>query len=94
MPAAFGDELAAERVGVVGKLNNLDIHSLSWAFFAANWTSQPSLVGSTASGDVYSYVFNGVTRYRLVPSSYNPTQDAFYSGWDGSSLSGLIVKRG
>jgi hypothetical protein len=63
-------------------------------FYATTWTTPPALTGSTVSGPVYSYYLDPVTRFRLVPTSYNAEDDAFYSGWNGSSLSGLIVTRG
>lgn len=67
---------------------------LSWDFLVTNWSSQPSQIGTTAQGSVFSYTLNGVTRYRLVPTSYVANQDIFYSNWDGSSLSNPIVARG
>jgi len=66
----------------------------TWNYFATTWTTAPSQVGTTASGAVFSYVLNGVTRYRLVPTTYAAASDAFYSGWDGTTLTGLIVARG
>ncbi len=67
---------------------------LSWEYFAANWSVSPSQVGTPPAGVVYSYTLSGVTRYRLVPTVYDPTQDAFYSTFTGGVLSGLIVSRG
>ena len=66
----------------------------TWDYYAANWTTPPAQVGTTAAGAVYSYTLTGVTRHRLVPSPYVAAQDAFYSAWDGAALSGLIVSRG
>lgn len=69
-------------------------NALTWDFLATNWTSAPSVAGTVAGGTVYSYVRSGVARYRLVPTSYSAAQDAFYSGFSGGVLSGLIVSRG
>lgn len=66
----------------------------TWEFYAANWSTPPTQVSTTAAGAVYSYVLDGVTRYRLVPAVYDPTDDAFYSTFTGGVLSGLIVSRG
>ena len=66
----------------------------SWEYYATNWTTAPSLAGSTAAGDVYAYTLSGTTRYRLVPTTYSAAQDAFYSTFSGGVLSGLIVTRG
>lgn len=65
-----------------------------WTTYVTSWDTQPSQVGTTVSGVVYSYVLDATTRYRFVPNTYNPAQDAFYSGWDGATLSGLIAARG
>lgn len=67
---------------------------LSWDYLAANWSTAPVVVGSVAAGSVYSYVLGGVTRFRLVPTTYSAAQDAFYTTFMGGVLSGLIVARG
>jgi hypothetical protein len=74
--------------------NSLPYQHENWMFFVTTWTTPPTQVGTTASGIVFEYVFGGVTRYRFVPNSYDATLDAFYSGWDGTELTGLIVARG
>jgi hypothetical protein len=66
----------------------------AWMFYATTWTTQPALTGTTGSGSVYSYYLDPTTRFRFVPNTYAASGDAFYSGWNGSSLSGLIVSRG
>lgn len=66
----------------------------SWGFYTTTWTTPPTLIGATVSGSVFSYLLDSTTRYRFVPNVYNAAQDSFYSSWDGSSLSGLIVSRG
>jgi hypothetical protein len=65
-----------------------------WSILATSWTSTPTLAGTTAEGSIYAYTLDGVTRYRLVPSIYNPALDAFYTTFTGGVLSGLIVSRG
>ena len=67
---------------------------MPWVQLAAQWDVPPSLIATIASGDVYEYTYQGTTRYRLVPSPYLATLDAFYSAFDGAALSGLITARG
>jgi hypothetical protein len=66
----------------------------SWDYLVCNWTSTPVVVGTLVDGKVYSYVLKGVTRYRFVPDTYSSVQDAFYSGFNGTTLSDLICIRG
>ena len=66
----------------------------TWEYYLLNWSVEPSLNTSLANGDVYDYALNGTTRYRFVPNTYDSTQDAFYSAFDGTNLSGLITTRG
>ncbi len=68
--------------------------TLNWIDYASNWDSQspPTLIGSTAAGDVYQYTYSNGTRYRLVPTD-GTSEDAFYTTWNGSALSGLVVER-
>lgn len=65
-----------------------------WGYLVANWSVEPTLNASITDGDVYNYELNGTLRYRFVPSTYTPTQDAFYTSFDGTSVTGLITKRG
>jgi hypothetical protein len=66
----------------------------SWIYYATTWTSPPSFIGTITGGHVYSYILDGVIRYRLVPIPYNAEDDAFYSRFSSPTLSGLIVTRG
>ena len=68
--------------------------AFSWEYLVANWTAIPTLNATITSGDVYNYNLDGTIRYRFVPSTYTPTQDAFYTNFDGTTLTGLITKRG
>jgi hypothetical protein len=74
--------------------NLLQYTTDTWAYFTATWSVEPTQVGSTVSGVVFEYELNGTSRFRLVPDPYDATNDAFYSGWDGTTLTGLIVARG
>jgi len=70
------------------------VAATAWGYYAVNWSVNPVLNSAIAGGNVYDYTLNGTTRYRFVPTTYDPTQDAFYSSFVGSVLSGLIVARG
>jgi hypothetical protein len=67
---------------------------VGWTSLSTQWSVEPSQIGTTVDGDVYEYTLLGTTRYRLVPSPYDPTLDAFYADWDGTDLSNLIISRG
>lgn len=66
----------------------------AWDYYALNWSSTPTLHTALPSGDVWEYTLDSTTRYRLVPATYDPAQDAFYSSFDGTDLTGLIAARG
>jgi hypothetical protein len=66
----------------------------TWEYLSYNWSEEPTLITAISSGDVYEYKLDESTRYRLVPNPYNPTQDAFYSDFDGTNLTNLITTRG
>ena len=68
--------------------------SITWDYLVQNWSVEPTLNATVASGDVYNYTQGGVTRYRIVPVPYNSTEDHFYSDFNGTTLSGFIVARG
>lgn len=68
--------------------------SATWDYYATNWSVAPTLNSSITGGDVYDYTLDGTTRYRFVPTTYDATQDAFYSTFSGGLLSGIIVTRG
>lgn len=65
-----------------------------WNYLVKNWSVIPTENTVIAGGTVWDYTLNGVTRYRFVPDTYNPTQDAFYETFDGVTLSNQITTRG
>lgn len=67
--------------------------TLTWDFLVDNWSVKPTKV-FIPTGKVFTYTLLGTTRYRFVPTIYNPTQDAFYSNFDGTTLTNLITTRG
>lgn len=66
----------------------------TWSYYATTWSVEPNLNSSITGGDVYNYTLKGTTRYRFVPTTYDPTQDAFYSTFSAGVLSDIIVTRG
>lgn len=88
--AASGDFLAFD--GVAWSPTGRD-----WGYYKDNWSVEPVTVGTATTpvaGDVYSYILDGITRYRLVPTTYDPTDDAFYAAFSAGVCSDLIVARG
>lgn len=65
----------------------------NWGYLAIHWDTAPTLNTTIATGDVYDYTLDGVTRYRHVPSTYNASRDSFYETFDGTTLSDLITSR-
>lgn len=68
--------------------------SLTWDFLVTTWTTEPTFVVNITGGSVYSYILDAVTRYRFVPTTYDATEDAFYTTFINPTLTGLIVTRG
>ena len=106
--AALPSQLAANAVYLVRVGGGFDLYAtdstgsiahklntgLTWNTLATEWDVEPSLVAAIDGGDVYTYVLEGVTRYRLVPDPYVAALDVFYEAFDGTTLSGPIVARG
>lgn len=65
----------------------------NWTSLSTRWDTEPTLDTTISEGDVYTYVLDGVTRYRLVPDPYTAENDAFYTTFSGGVLSDLITKR-
>jgi hypothetical protein len=74
----------------------------TWNALVMNWSSKPTKNATAATspvaGTVYNYVttipaYAGQTIYRLVPTTYSPANDAFYTTFTNGVLSGLIVAR-
>lgn len=62
-------------------------------YLVTNWSVTPTLNTAITGGDVYDYTLDWITRYRFVPTIYNPTQDAFYWAFDWTNLTSLITTR-
>ena len=68
--------------------------SLQFDHYVIKFSTPPTLNSTITNGKVFNYTLDAVTRFRFVPTIYNPTQDAFYSTFTSGVLSGLITKRG
>lgn len=66
--------------------------SLSWIEYVTGTSQEPTLNTTLASGPVYDYVYGSTTIYRHIPDA-NPYGDTFYTDFDGTTLSGVIVSR-
>lgn len=64
-----------------------------WLQYAINFATDPTFVQTIAAGDVYSYDDGTTQRYRLVPSPYDATLDAFYASFSAGTLSTLLISR-
>jgi hypothetical protein len=51
-------------------------------------------LGGITGGEVFSYTYDSITRYRFVPNPYSATGDAFYETFSGGVLTDIIVARG
>lgn len=85
---AFTDSDQAKLASIVGS------SEAPWDYYASNWTTAPAFNASVVGGDVYTYILDSTTRYRFVPVPYFAEQDAFYSTFDGMTLTNLIATRG
>ena len=68
---------------------------LDWVYYATN-IKYTDLNGSTPSGKVLTGEIAGDVLYRFISTSKTglyPTEDSFYSTFDGTSLSELIATR-
>jgi hypothetical protein len=85
--------------GGVSKATVLDLiaqnqsSGANWTYYATKWDSAPTVNTTITGGTVYNYILNGVIRYRFVPTTYSPSEDAFYSSFSNPTLSGLITAR-
>ena len=66
----------------------------TWVGLVNHWSVEPFFIALITGGDVFGYTLSGITRYRFIPTDYNPTLDAFYSDFDGTNLTNLITTRG
>ena len=72
---AVGQEIYAS-VSAGGGVTNAK-ETFTWIDYASGFSSTPVFIETIASGDVYSYVYNGTTLYRLVGTS----EDSFYESF-------------
>lgn len=79
----------------VDAFGNADLSSgKTWTDYATKWTAKPTKLSTISTGDVFSYVYKGVTTYRHVPVPYVASNDKFYSSFVGGVLTNLLASRG
>jgi hypothetical protein len=95
-----GDFLTRSGAGVVTRRTTdqtkSDLGKVTWIFLISQRSSPPVSLGAATSpvaGEIFEYTYDGVTRYRLVPSTYTEANDAFYENRSGTTLSNLITSR-
>jgi hypothetical protein len=76
---------------ISGTTNN---NLTNWTFLVTNFDTSPTINGTITQGVVYNYIYDNITRYRFVPTIYDPKEDSFYSGFNGTTLTGKIISRG
>lgn len=87
--------------GLTNGTTTLDVNTIkdkldriAWSDLVASWTTEPILNAAITGGEVYTYVYGATTYYRFVPTPYTSAQDQFFSGFDGTNLTGLVATRG
>ena len=63
--------------------------SRTWIDYATGFNSNPTLLETTAEGDVYEYQYENATLYRLIGA----TEDSFYRQFVSPTLSDLVVTK-
>jgi len=76
------------------KGDKVQLDRLTWLDLINSWTEEPILNATISGGEVYDYVFGATEYYRYVPTAYDSALDQFWSGFNGTTLTGLIATRG
>ena len=75
----------------------IDASLKDWGFYAMN-VEYNGVETAIASGDVLECVIDSVLVYRFINSTANvngyPSEDSFYSDFDGVNLTNLLATRG
>lgn len=76
-----------------GKQETVDITINKWVDYAVGFLegTEPILLATIATGNVWAYNYGANTYYRLVPSGALP--DAFYTTFTAGVLSGFLAKK-
>lgn len=68
---------------------------VDWMTLTRGYKTTPTLSASITGGDVYTYVYNSspsdVVYYRYIAT--DGSQDAYYTYFSGSTLSGLVATK-
>ena len=66
-----------------------------WDYYATK-TKYTGTITTITGGKVYTGAVNGIPVYRFISTAFTgqyPTTDAFYSGFDGTTLSNNLATR-
>lgn len=88
--AKISDVDASKVTGFDTAVSN--VISNTWANLALSPNSI-TFNSTIGAGDVWNYVYGATTYYRLVPATYDPANDAFYTTFTAGTLSGIITTR-
>lgn len=91
------DQIAAGFARLATAINACasQMRARDWSYYAIQGGS-PVFVGMATQpvpGRVLAYTLGGVTRYRLVPTVYIRTEDAFYANFASGACTGLLARR-
>jgi hypothetical protein len=68
---------------------------VDWMTLVRGYNTTPTLLATIGTGDVYTYVYNSspsnITYYRYIAT--DGRTDAFYTSFNGTSLSGLVASK-
>ena len=62
-----------------------------WLSLCTGYSATPTGPTAITGGGVYTYTYTGGTRYRFV--STDALTDRFYTGFDGTNLTGLVATK-
>lgn len=88
---------AFNTVAVVSSVSADKFHGtlVDWMTLTRGYKVVPTLSAAITGGDVYSYVYNStpsdIVYYRYIAT--DGSQDAFYTYFSGSTLSGLVATK-
>jgi hypothetical protein len=68
---------------------------VDWMTLVRGYNTTPTLLATLGTGDVYTYIYNSspsnITYYRYIAT--DGSVDAFYSSFNGTTVSGLVASK-
>jgi len=78
---------------VYDRISSTWVNKPTWSDLVNSWSSAPTVNSSISGGVVWDYQYGGSGYYRFVPEPYDSSLDQFFTGFDGTDLTGLIATR-